>query len=86
MGRISDKLTWRTPRGSLNFWILLIVLESIMVGISLATSIVGLAKDNHGYLIYGFMMTAIGVWCVRGSVRNLRFTMSVWSNKVKHEA
>jgi hypothetical protein len=62
------------------------VLTSILVGISLATSIAGLAKNNHGYLMGGIMLTAIGMWCVRGSVRNLHFTVTLSLNKIKREA
>ena len=86
MERIMDKFGRHTQRGALNFWILLIILESAWAGISLAISIMGLAKGNQSYLIYGIMMTVIGVLCVRGSVRNLFFTMSVSLNKVKNEA
>jgi hypothetical protein len=86
MGWIIDKFGRRTQSGALNFWILLIIIESIWIGLSLAISIAGLAKGSHGCLIYGIMMTLLGILCVRGSIHNLRFTMSLWLNKVKHEA
>jgi hypothetical protein len=72
-----DTFGRHTHRGALNFWVLQIALECILVGASLTTSIVGLAKDDRSYLVYGVMMTAIGILCLRGSIRNLRFTRSL---------
>jgi hypothetical protein len=63
-----------------------LVLESIYIGLSLAIVIAGLARDNRGNLIYGIMMTFIGVWCVRGSARHLHITVTSWIDRINRES
>jgi hypothetical protein len=74
MNELREKLTARGNERWLRMWIWSTVLCSIYLGLGIAIVLIGLARDNRGWLVAGLMMAGLGVWNTRSSAEKVRWT------------